>query len=152
MIKFRVEEEGQAPVYMSALASGADLKSSISLTLLPGQIAKVPTGIWIESIDEQAVPPGTILELQIRARSGLAAKHGITMANGIGTVDADYREEICVLLINHGREAFVVNKGDRIAQLVANLALRLSGLSIKGQRLGGFGSTGLAGSLDSSQA
>jgi dUTP pyrophosphatase len=91
-------------------------------------------------VEWSKVPTGFIPELQIRARSGLARKNAITLANGVGTIDADYREEIGVLLLNLGREPFKVQKGDRIAQMALNLVGRLE-LPIGGQRQGGFGST-----------
>ncbi len=150
MFKLRVQDSDLVPVYMSAFSSGADLKSSQDMVIEPMQVARVPTGVWIEDYDpatpfrdglgalgEQAIP-----ELQVRARSGLAAKHNITLANGVGTIDADYREEICVLLINLGSQPFVIKRGDRIAQLVLNIAFKIPGLETRGTRKGGFGSTG----------
>jgi dUTP pyrophosphatase len=81
-----------------------------AVTLQPGDRTLIPTGLFLE------IPPG--YEMQIRPRSGLALKHGITVLNSPGTIDADYRGEIKVLLINHGREPFVISKGDRIAQMI----------------------------------
>jgi dUTP pyrophosphatase len=83
-----------------------------------------------------------IPELQIRARSGLAFKYGIMLTNGIGTVDADYPDEICVLLFNSGTEPFIIQRGDRVAQITLNLVQRMTDLNSGGQRSGGFGSTG----------
>jgi dUTP pyrophosphatase len=131
------------PSYQSALAAGLDLMAAVPadtpLNLEPGQRALVPTGIAL------ALPTG--LEAQVRPRSGLAAKHGITVLNAPGTVDADYRGEIQVLLINHGSEAFAVTRGLRIAQLVvaavAHVALReVETLDRTHRDSGGFGSTG----------
>ena|ERR1044072_1861065 len=131
------------PSYQSASASGLDLlaavPANVPLMIAPGQYAAVPTGIAI------ALPPGT--EAQVRPRSGLARNHGVTVLNSPGTVDADYRGEIQVLLINHGADSFTVTRGMRIAQLVvaqvARIALRevmeLDG-TVRG--IGGFGSTG----------
>jgi dUTP pyrophosphatase len=105
----------------------------------PGQRALVPTGLMI------AVPPG--FEAQVRPRSGLALKHGVTVLNSPGTVDADYRGEVSVLLINHGDEPFTIRRGERIAQLViaavcqANLT-EVASLSPTDRGSGGFGSTG----------
>jgi dUTP pyrophosphatase len=98
--------------------------------------------VWIESVDWAQVPDGVIPELQVRARSGLAIKHGIMLANGVGTVDADFPDEICALLYNAGDQPFTIRAGDRVAQLVFCHAHRTPGLDIKGRRSGGFGSTG----------
>jgi dUTP pyrophosphatase len=100
------------PEYMTEHAAGMDLRAAVQdpLTLAPGAYALVPTGIRL------AIPPG--YEGQVRPRSGLAAKHGVTMLNTPGTIDADYRGEVCVVMINHGAEPFTVNRGDRIAQLI----------------------------------
>ena len=131
------------PAYQSVHAAGLDLLAAVSedkpLTLQPGQRALVPTGLMI------AVPPG--YEAQVRPRSGLALKHGVTVLNSPGTVDADYRGEVSVLLINHGEEPFTIRRGERIAQLViaavtqANL-VAVASLSSTDRGSGGFGSTG----------
>ncbi|MEX0753267.1 MAG: dUTP diphosphatase [Xanthobacteraceae bacterium] len=130
------------PDYQSAQASGLDLLAAVAddVTIHPGQREIVPTGIAVE------LPFGT--EAQVRPRSGLAARHGVTVLNTPGTVDADYRGEIQVILINLGREPFTVRRGMRIAQLVIAPVLRPR-LS-EGQVLrktargsGGFGSTGV---------
>jgi dUTP pyrophosphatase len=132
------------PDYQSAQAAGLDLLAAVpadgSLAIAPGQRAMVPTGIAI------ALPPGT--EAQVRPRSGLAAKHGVTVLNTPGTVDADYRGEIQVILVNLGHEPFVVTRGMRIAQLViaSVLRVRISEAPALGQTSrgsGGFGSTGV---------
>jgi dUTP pyrophosphatase len=136
--------EGLAlPAYQTAHAAGLDLVAAVSadhpLVLLPGQHAQVPTGLSI------ALPEG--FEAQVRPRSGLAAKHGVTVLNAPGTVDADYRGEIGVLLINHGTEPFAIRRGERIAQMViapvsrAEL-LAVAELSSTTRGSGGFGSTG----------
>lgn len=100
------------PKYMTQGASGVDLYANIiaPLILNPGEYQLIPTGISLE------LPPG--FEAQIRGRSGLAAKHGIGLVNGIGTIDADYRGEIKVILINWGKSPFSIERGDRIAQMV----------------------------------
>ena len=131
------------PAYQSADAAGVDLLAAVPegspLTLSPGKHAMIPTGLTI------ALPPG--YEAQVRPRSGLAAKHGVTVLNSPGTIDADYRGEISVLLINHGTEPFTVRRGERIAQMViapvsrAELVLS-SSLSTTDRGSGGFGSTG----------
>jgi dUTP pyrophosphatase len=136
--------EGLAlPAYQSADAAGLDLLAAVPadtpLILAPGRYAAVPTGLSI------ALPSG--YEAQVRPRSGLAAKHGVTVLNSPGTVDADYRGEISVLLINHGNEAFAVRRGERIAQLVIAAVVRaqlveVGTLSATGRGSGGFGSTG----------
>ncbi len=105
-------EDLPLPAYETAHSAGMDLRAAgtDTVTLAPGERALVPTGIRI------ALPPG--YEAQVRPRSGLAVRHGISMVNTPGTIDADYRGEIRVILINHGQEPFSVNRGDRIAQLV----------------------------------
>ncbi len=129
---------------MTPLCAGADLLAREGACIPPGKWEKIPTGVWIASVDLTQIPDHTVPELQIRARSGLAFKKGITMMNGVGTIDADYRDEICVLLWNAGQESFTVQKGDRIAQLVASLAYRLPLPTGLEKRSGGFGSTGTA--------
>jgi dUTP pyrophosphatase len=131
------------PSYQSALAAGLDLMAAVAadapLTIAPGARALVPTGIAI------ALPPGT--EAQVRPRSGLAVKHGLTVLNAPGTIDADYRGELQVLLVNHGAESVSIIRGMRIAQLViaavARAQLReVSSLEETLRGSGGFGSTG----------
>jgi dUTP pyrophosphatase len=128
------------PSYQSAAAAGLDLLAAVSaMTIAPGRYAAVPTGIAV------ALPAGT--EAQVRPRSGLARNHGVTVLNAPGTVDADYRGEIQVLLINHGAEPFVVTRGMRIAQLViahvSRVELReVAELEATARGTGGFGSTG----------
>ena len=136
--------EGLAlPAYQSAHAAGLDLLAAVPegspLILAPGARAQVPTGLSI------ALPSG--YEAQVRPRSGLAAKHGITVLNAPGTIDADYRGEIGVLLINHGDAPFAIRRGERIAQLVIAAVARAelvptSSLSATDRGSGGFGSTG----------
>jgi len=131
------------PVYQSALAAGLDLVAAVPadkpVTLAPGQRAMIPTGLAI------ALPAGT--EAQVRPRSGLAAKNGISVLNTPGTVDADYRGEIQVILVNFGTESFRVDRGLRIAQLVIVPVLRAKLTEVKSlnetvRGAGGFGSTG----------
>ena len=131
------------PSYQSAHAAGLDLIAAVPadrpLTLAPGGRALVPTGIAL------ALPPGT--EAQVRPRSGLAVKHGLTVLNAPGTIDADYRGEVQVLLVNLGAEAVAVTRGMRIAQLViasvARAELReVEALDATQRGSGGFGSTG----------
>jgi dUTP pyrophosphatase len=100
------------PAYMSARASGCDLCAAVHepVTLAPGGTALVPTGLMLE------IPEG--YEAQVRPRSGLALKHGISLVNTPGTIDSDYRGEVKVIMINLGREPFTVQRGDRIAQMV----------------------------------
>ena len=136
--------EGLAlPAYQSAHAAGLDLLAAVPedapMTLAPGKHALVPTGLTI------ALPPG--YEAQVRPRSGLAAKHGVTVLNAPGTVDADYRGEIGVLLINHGDAPFPIRRGERIAQMVIAAVVRgeltaVASLSATDRGDGGFGSTG----------
>ena len=131
------------PSYQSALAAGLDLVAAVPeaapLLIAPGRWAAVPTGIAL------ALPPGA--EGQVRPRSGLAARHGITVLNAPGTIDADYRGEVQVLLINHGPDDFSVSRGMRIAQLVVAPVLRArlvetTALATTPRGAGGFGSTG----------
>jgi dUTP pyrophosphatase len=131
------------PAYQSALAAGLDLLAAVPedapIILRPGQYALVPTGLSI------ALPPG--YEAQVRPRSGLAARHGVTVLNAPGTVDADYRGEIGVPLINHGSEPFTVRRGERIAQMVIAAVVQaelvaVEMLSATARGSGGFGSTG----------
>jgi dUTP pyrophosphatase len=136
--------EGLAlPAYQSAHAAGLDLLAAVPedapLILAPGQRALVPTALTI------ALPSG--YEAQVRPRSGLAAKHGVTVLNAPGTVDADYRGEIGVLLINHGDAPFPIRRGERIAQLVIASVVQAdlvpaASLSTTERGSGGFGSTG----------
>ena len=120
--------------------AGLDLHAAAALTIAPGAWATVPTGIVIE------LPPGT--EAQVRPRSGLAAKHGVTVLNAPGTIDEGYRGEVGVILINHGPAAFEVTTGARIAQLVVQRRLEISvveagEVSATTRGAGGFGSTGV---------
>lgn len=136
--------EGLAlPAYETADAAGMDLRAAVPedqpMTLMPGERAMVPTGLTI------ALPPRH--EAQVRPRSGLAAKHGVTCLNSPGTIDADYRGEVKVILINHGQEPFVIKRGERIAQMViapvTRAELNVVGTLDETQRgAGGFGSTG----------
>lgn len=132
----------ELPRYETMLAAGADIRAAVSetLTLQPGERFMVPTGIAI------ALPPGW--EAQMRPRSGLAAKHGISCVNSPGTIDADYRGELKVILINHGAEPFAINRGDRIGQMV--IAPVWQARFVEAEELdetdrgaGGFGSTGV---------
>ncbi|MFA5473406.1 MAG: dUTP diphosphatase, partial [Aminobacteriaceae bacterium] len=106
----RENEEISLPEYGTPFSAGADLRASEAAVLLPGERASIPTGLRIE------LPEG--YEAQVRPRSGLAIRHGVTILNAPGTIDSDYRGEIRVLLINHGQEAFTIEPGDRIAQIV----------------------------------
>ncbi len=133
---------GNLPSYETAGSAGMDIRAHIEepIVIEPGKRALVPTGLFME------IPAG--FEVQIRARSGLAVKFGIGLTNGIGTIDSDYRGEIKVALINWGEEAFTVNNGDRIAQMVvcryeiAELELAEE-LSDTERGAGGFGHTGI---------
>ena len=98
------------PVYKTAGAAGCDVTASEYITLRPGESSLVKTGLFLE------IPEG--FECQVRPRSGLAAKHGITVLNSPGTIDSDYRGELGVILVNHGSETYTVKEGERIAQLV----------------------------------
>lgn len=141
MIELRFEENCE-PKYMTEHSAAADLVARCSMTIEPGQRVKIPTGVWISKVDFDKVPSGVIPELQVRARSGLSFKKGLTLCNGIGTIDADFRDEICVLMINLSQETATIDQGERIAQIALNFLGRLDQLSIVGRRAGGFGSTG----------
>ncbi len=129
------------PAYATADAAGLDLLAAVEseVMLRPGSRALIPTGLSI------ALPPG--YEAQVRPRSGLALKHGLTVLNSPGTIDADYRGEVGVILVNLGEEAFRVTRGLRIAQLVVAPVTRIAWremalLPESGRGTGGFGSTG----------
>ena len=131
------------PAYQTPDAAGLDLLAAIPddqpLTLSPGQRALIPTGLVI------ALPAG--FEAQVRPRSGLAARHGITVLNAPGTIDADYRGEVAVLLINHGDAPFSIRRGERIAQMVVAPVSQVElvateALPSTSRGAGGFGSTG----------
>jgi len=135
-------EDLDLPRYMSEGASGMDLCAAVDedVMIQPGEVKLIPTGIHI------AVPMGH--EAQIRPRSGLALKHGVTVLNAPGTVDSDYRNEVGVILANLGREPFVVKRGMRVAQMVIARTCRAELVEVKElgetrRGLGGFGSTGL---------
>ena len=137
-------ESGHAlPEYATPLAAGLDVRAHLteSIVLNPGAFQLIPTGLYV------ALPEGT--ELQVRPRSGLAFKHGVTVLNSPGTIDADYRGEIGVLLINHGRKEFIVHDGERIAQLILARYERIiweeaEELSSTKRGAEGFGSTGVS--------
>lgn len=133
------------PEYQTPAAAGLDLLAAIDhrphLVVPPGERVLVPTGLSIE------LPEG--FEAQVRPRSGLALRHGVTVLNSPGTIDADYRGEVCVILVNLGREAFAIARGDRIAQLIVAPVARASlvevhVLSDSERGAGGFGSTGMS--------
>jgi len=134
------------PEYQTSGAAGADLRANLAgddrregLTLAPGARLLVPTGLMLE------IPPG--FEAQLRPRSGLALKHGVTLANSPGTIDSDYRGPLGVILVNLGTQAFQIGHGDRIAQIVIAPVLQArfevaATLGSSGRGSGGFGSTG----------
>jgi dUTP pyrophosphatase len=129
------------PAYQTEHAAGLDVYAAVSepLTIPPGKVVAVPTGVRLE------IPPG--YEAQVRPRSGLALRHGIGIPNGPGTIDADYRGELQVLLINFGSEPYVVQRGDRVAQLVFASVARVSltvaeELQDTARGDGGFGHSG----------
>jgi dUTP pyrophosphatase len=141
-IEIRVTSVGSLPEYATEGAAGMDLRALLDapIVIAPGKRALIPTGLRIE------LPLG--FEAQVRARSGLAAKHGIGLVNGVGTIDSDYRGEIQVCLINLGEETFTVSKGDRIAQMVVARHVRatltpVDALDDSERGEGGFGHTGV---------
>lgn len=130
------------PAYETPSSAGMDLRAALSepLVLQPGQRFLIPTGL------QMALPHG--FEAQVRPRSGLAIKHGITMLNSPGTIDADFRGEVKVIAINHGSETFTISHGDRIAQLVIAPVVQaviqeVDDLDETQRGSGGFGSTGI---------
>lgn len=140
----KLHPEAQIPRYMTELAAGLDIQAlpENSIELLPGERCLIPTGLAV------AIPPG--YEIQVRPRSGLAIKHGIALVNSPGTIDADYRGEIGIIMINHGQEPFMINPGDRIAQLVVAPVCQAHLVEVeqlpgteRGE--GGFGHTGHTG-------
>jgi dUTP pyrophosphatase len=144
LVRLPHAEDLPLPAYETEGAAGMDIRAAVAadkpITLKLGNRALIPTGFIFET------PPG--YEIQVRPRSGLAAKHGITCLNTPGTIDSDYRGEVHVLLINLGEEKFVVERGMRIAQLVVAPVVQavmeereLAGMTTRGS--GGFGSTGL---------
>ena len=131
----------ELPSYATAASAGLDLAAAVAapVTLGPGERAAIPTGFAL------ALPEG--YEAQVRPRSGLALKHGVTVLNSPGTIDADYRGEVQVILVNLGRESFTVRRGERIAQLVVAPVTRVAwrvveALPETARGAGGFGSTG----------
>ncbi len=144
-VKLKVKKlthfKGDLPMYQTSLASGFDVRAQLERPLLlePGERAMVATGLSFE------IPPG--YEIQSRPRSGLAAKHGISIVNTPGTIDADYRGEVKVILVNHGLEAFEIKDQERIAQFVLAPVVQaqfemVEELSDTARGAGGFGSTG----------
>lgn len=136
------KEGAKLPSYQSRGAAGADVSAALTspVVIRPGEWKMIPTGLSLE------IPEG--FEIQVRPRSGLAAKNGVTVLNSPGTIDSDYRGEVSVILINHGREDFTVKPGDRIAQFVVSKAVQASfvdigKLSMTERGEGGFGSTGV---------
>ena len=135
----RLDPSVPLPSYAKGGDAGADLTTTIDVTLAPGQRTLVPTGLSI------ALPDGYVA--LVHPRSGLAIKHGITLVNTPGTIDAGYRGEIACILINHGTESVNFQKGDRIAQLVTQKVERADFVEVEelpgsGRGNGGFGSTG----------
>jgi dUTP pyrophosphatase len=134
------------PAYETEGAAGLDLRAAIAepVTIAPGMRTLVPTGLSVQ------LPAG--FEGQVRPRSGLALRHGVTVLNAPGTVDSDYRGEVSVVLINHGSEPFTITRGDRIAQLVIApvsraLLSEVETLSGTARGAGGYGSTGVTGGV-----
>lgn len=143
MIKFKRLKDGEGlplPTYQTAGAAGMDICSAVTCFIPAGDKRVISTGFAV------AIPEGW--ELQVRPRSGLAAKQMVTVGNSPGTIDSDYRGEICVILFNHGKTLFNVKRGDRIAQLVPKQTPRLEVVEVDElddteRGSGGFGSTGL---------
>jgi len=141
IVKIINQSTNPLPEYQTAQSAGMDLHAALTepVSLKPGHRALIPTGLFVE------LPVG--FEAQIRPRSGLALKHGVTVLNSPGTIDADYRGEVKVLLINLGQEEFVVNHGERIAQMIVARHetvkwIGAEALSESGRGSGGYGSSG----------
>ncbi len=140
-IEIQLSPDATLPIYATRGAAGADLTCAESIVLQPGERRLVPTGL------RMAIPAG--YEVQIRPRSGLALRHGISMVNTPGTIDSDYRGEIGVLLINLGSETVVLEKGERVAQMVLAPVVQaefemVTEIKPSERGEGGFGSTGTA--------
>ncbi len=145
VLRFQVLPHGEGlalPAYASAGAAGLDIRAALEapVTLSPGDRALVPSGLRI------AVPDGH--EAQVRARSGLALRHGLAVLNAPGTIDADYRGELKVILVNHGQVPFIIQRGERIAQLVVAPVTQVQVATVADldeteRGGGGFGSTGV---------
>ena len=143
VIKFnKINQQAEIPKYETPQSAGMDIRACLESPMLirPMERVLVPTGLAVELENG--------FEVQVRARSGLALKNGISLVNGIGTIDSDYRGEIGVILVNLGQEDFIINNGDRIAQLVIARyekpdIIEESKLSKSTRHAGGFGSTGL---------
>ena len=142
---YRMRADAVIPRYKTSGAAGMDLAACLDspLTIAPGRTARVPTGLRI------ALPTGH--EGQVRPRSGLAARHAVTVLNAPGTIDEDYRGEVQVLLVNHGTEPFTIETGDRIAQLIVAPVTQVEVTTVNDEAAlggtergdGGFGSTGV---------
>lgn len=141
-VKIINKSNNALPEYQTSGAAGMDIRAFVpsDIKIKPGEVKLVPTGLYLE------IPNG--YEIQVRARSGLALKNSIGVANGIGTIDSDYRGELCVILVNFGQDEFVVKNGDRIAQMVLNKYEPIEfvvdeELSSTERGEGGFGSSGV---------
>jgi dUTP pyrophosphatase len=140
-IKVINKSNNSLPQYSTAFSAGMDLRANLAnfVLLKPGERKLIPTGLFFE------IPEG--YEVQIRPRSGLAIKNGITVLNSPGTIDADYRGEVCIILINLGNEDFEIHSGDRIAQMIVSKFEHSSWLEVEelnstDRGAGGFGHTG----------
>ena len=141
-VKIINKSNNALPEYQTSGAAGMDIRAFVpsDIKIKPGEVKLVPTGLYLE------IPKG--YEIQVRARSGLALKNSIGVANGIGTIDSDYRGELCVILVNFGQNEFVVKNGDRLAQMVLNKYEPIEfvvdeELSSTERGEGGFGSSGV---------
>lgn len=140
IVKVKALDNLLIPEYATVGAAGADLKSAEDGVIKPGEIKLVKTGLFLEIPDDY--------EGQVRARSGLALKSGVTVLNSPGTIDSDYRGEVGVILINHGNKDFVYKKGDRIAQLIFSKVIKpkfeiVEQINTTTRGSGGFGHTGV---------
>jgi dUTP pyrophosphatase len=137
VIKLRFKK-GSTAKYETAASAGADIASRGQHIMNPGRIAIIPTGVFIDSWAPKA---NTFPELQLRLRSSIALNKGLIIPNGVGTIDADYPDEIGLILMNPTDVTQIIDDGERVGQLVLNYVRRIEDLTVGGKRTGGYGST-----------
>ena len=141
MIKLKWRDDELAPKYMTAHSAGADVKSRVNLVIKPNSVAIIPTGLWIAEYRNK--PNGDVPMLDMRLRSSMAINHDLSIPNGVGTIDADYKDEIGLIVRNNSDMPFIVNKGDRIGQLVLHYIPAITNVDVLNEeRKGGYGSSG----------
>jgi dUTP pyrophosphatase len=136
-------DEGCQPVYMTPGSSHCDLFARLDVSIPPRSVKPIPTGVWIERFDAEGLPSELRAELQIRCRSSFPIKRSLMLANGVGTIDVDYPDEIQVLIYNFGDSVCLIGAGERVAQLSLSTVFTIVDAKGANQtRTGGFGSTG----------